>query len=63
MIKRLQKFASKKTGKIVKVTKILNRANHPSNDLVLIKPLTNNKLVGDGRMILADSLRRKYILI
>lgn len=56
-----QIFALKTTGKQVKVTKVIRTGFDSTTDLCRVMSVVNGKIVsGSGRMILSDSIRRRY---
>jgi hypothetical protein len=63
-IKRLQQFMSRTTGQVVKVTKVIrpDATTTRKKDLCMVKDVIDGVIVDKtARMILSDSLRRKYI--
>jgi len=64
-IKRLQQFISLTTGQVVKVTKVTRPdLNARKQDLCVISDVVDGKLKPKtSRLILADSLRRRYTLV
>lgn len=60
-IKQRQQFASKATGQIVKVTKVIRNTWNPERDDCYVTDVKDGQLVkGTRRVVYADSLRRKY---
>jgi hypothetical protein len=64
-IKRLQQFISRTTGQVVKVTKVTRPdVISRKTDLCRITDVVDGKLKPKtARLILADSLRRRYIKV
>lgn len=64
-IKRLQTFALRSTGKLVRVTKVVRSGfKHATHDLCTIADVADGRSIGGTqRVILSDSIRRRYFSV
>jgi len=61
-VKKSQKFYSKQSDRVIRVLKIVEKAEHSRFNLVRVVDVDqkNKRISGTVRVIYADSIRRRY---